>query len=67
MSAVQKIDPERAWGMALYSFREATKNICDMARSPDFRDMAVQDSGEIADAVLAANLMWSHLKAREAA
>ncbi len=59
-------EPQHAWGMALYSFREATKNICDMAQSPEFRDMAVKDSGEIAEAVLAVDLMWSQLQRRAA-
>lgn len=67
MSAVQKIEPQHAWGMALYSFRVATLSICEMAKSPDFRDMAADDLGDITDAVLAANLMWSQLKARKAA
>lgn len=62
-----QIEPPHAWGMALYSFREATKAICEMAKSPDYRDMAVDDLGEISDAVLAANLMWSQLKSRKAA
>lgn len=60
-------DPQHAWGMTLYSFREATKAICEMAKSPEFRDMAANDLGDIADAVLAANLMWSQLKSRKAA
>lgn len=65
--AAQRIDPQHAWGMALYSFREATKVITEMARSPDYRDMAVSDLGEISDAVLAANLMWSQLEKRKVA
>jgi hypothetical protein len=60
-------DQQHAWGMALYSFREATKTICEMAASPEYRDMAADDLGDIAPAVLAANLMWSQLKARKAA
>lgn len=67
MNIAVKIEPDKAWGMALYSFRESTKAICEMAKSAEYRDMAVEDLGEIADAVLAANLMWSQLKAREAA
>jgi hypothetical protein len=57
---------ERAWDMALFSFRQATQDICEMAKSPEYRDRAVSDLGPIAEAVLAANLMWSQLKAREA-
>jgi hypothetical protein len=57
---VEGAEPDKAWGMALYSFREATKAITEMAKSPEYRDMAVNDMGEISDAVLAANLMWSH-------
>jgi hypothetical protein len=67
MSIVVQTEPQHAWGMALYSFREATAAISEMAKSPEYRDLAVQDLTEIADAVLAANLMWSQLKAREAA
>lgn len=66
MIAVQ-IDPERAWDQTLFAFRASTEAICEMAKSPDFRDMAVEDSGSIAEAVLAVNLMWSALQARKAA
>jgi len=55
------------WDLALYDFREAVRVVTAMARDPDFRDMAAADLAEITDAVLAANLMWSQLKAREAA
>lgn len=60
-------DPAHAWGMALYSYRAATQAICDLAKSPEYRDFALDDLGGIAEAVLAANLMWSQLKGREAA
>lgn len=62
-----RLDNERAWGMALYSFREATRSITEMVRSPEYRDMAVKDIGEISDAVLAANLMWSMIEKRKVA
>ena len=60
-------EQQKAWGMALYSFLMATKTITELARLEDYRDMAVNDLGQIADGVLAANLMWSQLKARKAA
>lgn len=58
---------ERAWGQALFGFHESTRLITEMAKLPEYRDMAVKDLAQISDAVLAANLMWSQLKKREAA
>jgi len=65
--SIEEYTPEHVWGMALHSFREATRTITEMARSPDYRDFAVEESGEIAEVVLAANLMWSMLEKRKAA
>jgi hypothetical protein len=59
--------PEHIWGMALYSFMTATEAVCDLARAQPYRDMAVDDLEKITGAALAVNLMWSQLKAREAA
>jgi hypothetical protein len=48
---VEGAEPDKAWGMALYSFREATKAITEMAKSPEYRDMAVNDIGHNNSAV----------------
>jgi len=65
--ATAKDSPEHRWGMALYSFMTSTEVVCELAKAQPFRDMAVDDLEKISGAVLAVNLMWSHLKAREAA
>jgi hypothetical protein len=57
-----KIDPQHAWDQALWGFHESTRVITEMAKSSEYRGMAVNDMGEIADAVLAANLMWNQLR-----
>jgi hypothetical protein len=57
---------ERAWDQALFGWCESTRIITEMAKLPQYRDRAVKDLGQIADGVLANNLMWSQLKKREA-
>ena len=56
---------EHAWGMAIFSLMTTTKAVYEMAKSPDYRDLAVKDLGQISEAALAINLAWSQLKARE--
>lgn len=58
---------EHRWGMALYSFMTATEAVCELAKGQPFRDMAVDDLDKITEAALAVSLLWSQLKAREAA
>lgn len=53
--------------MALFHFTQTTEAICELAKSDKYRDIAVEDIDKITEAVLAANLMWSMLKARKAA
>jgi hypothetical protein len=65
--AVQQHSPEHVWGMALYSFISATEAICELAKKQPHLDMAVEDLDKIAGAALAVNVMWAHLKRREAA
>jgi hypothetical protein len=55
------------WGMALFNFMQSTESICELAKSDKYRDVAVDDIDKITEAALAVNLMWSQLKAREAA
>lgn len=55
------MDAERAWDMALWSFRESTRTITEMAQEPKYRARAVADVKHLNDAVLAINLMWSEL------
>jgi hypothetical protein len=50
----------------LFGWCESTRIITEMAKLPQYRDRAVKDLGQIADGVLANNLMWSQLKKREA-
>lgn len=57
--------PEHAWGMAVFSLMTATSAVVEMSKSPDYRDLAVKDLGQITEAALAINLTWSHLKQRE--
>lgn len=59
--------PEHVWGMALHGFMTATEAVCELAKAQPYRDMAVDDLTKITEAALAVNLMWSQLKAREAA
>ena len=58
---------QHVWGMALFHFMSATESVCELAKSPNFRDIAVDDIDKITEAALAVNLMWSQLKARKAA
>lgn len=64
---VTERSPEHIWGMALFSFMTATEQVCELAKAEPYRDMAVDDLTKITEATLAVNLMWSQLKAREAA
>ena len=59
--------PEHVWGMALYAFMTATESVCELAKAQPYRDIAIDDLNKITEAALAVNLMWSQLKAREAA
>lgn len=59
--AWQKDRREKAWGQALFGFHESTRLISEMAKLPEYQGMAVGDLAQIADAVLAANLMFNHL------
>ena len=62
-----EVSPEYAWGMALYSLMSTAATIYEMSKSPDYRDLAVKDLGQISEAALAINLAWSQLKKREVA
>lgn len=58
---------EHEVGMAVFHLHSAMDAVAAMARSEDYRDILVEQSGRIAEVALASNLVWSQLMQRKAA
>ena len=62
-----ELSKEHQVAMTLQALTSAAGVLHDMSLSPEYRDIMVDDLGQISDAAKAINLVWSRLRAREAA
>lgn len=56
---------EHQVAMTMHSLSAAAGCLHEMSLDPEYRDIMIEDLGRLSDVLLALNLAWSRIKARE--
>lgn len=58
---------EHKLAMTLHSLSSSVGCLYEMSMDPEYRDLMVDEAGQLSDIALALNLTWSRIQARSAA